>query len=228
MFNKDISIKINISEKILSLLILISCGWSYKKYTKNNIDLKINFDQNKYIVYSKLFPRFQQKKLIDIVSLLNEIFIFIAYRYTSYFKNFKLLHCCALNLNNKNIIIFGKHKSGKSSFCASKSTNFKNIIYGDDLLLFESQNITFKTLGFPIRLRRPLNKTIFEHIDKSKIIAGKKLAYIATKFFNNKCAGHIFEVDNFYEISNFNNLKKIKFTNISKILHKYVVDINKN
>ena len=176
---------------------------------------------------STYFPRFKKKIQSDIVSLINEILIFISYYYVYINKHLQLIHCSSLKLDKKNILIFGKHNIGKSTFCAHQSIKKNTIIYGDDLLLHDTKKGVFKSLGFPIRLRRPIDKKIINNFDKSKIVAGKKLAYIATNFFNSKNSGHTFEIDQFYELLKNSYLKSIKIIDVYKTLKKHTIDINR-
>ena len=94
-------------------------------------------------------------------------------------------------------------------------------------MIHDTKKAVFKSLGFPIRLRRPIDKKIIDNFDRRKIVAGKKLAYIATNFFNSKSSGYTFEIDQFYKLLKNSYLKSIKTIDVYKSLRKYTVDIYK-
>lgn len=226
--NKDLTVKIRSDAQILKLFLLISNGWHLKKNNKKEFkpDCILELNNKKFNLKSNLFSRFKNKSHYDLVSILNEFLIFLSYFYCSKLNNYILIHCCGYQQNNQNYILFANHKVGKSEFCAKKLFD-KSVLLADDLVLYNKKNAEFKSLGFSIRLRRPIKKHLIDIINKNNFISGKKYSYISSKSINIKKCGEIFHADNFFILSKLQKLKNILISDYFKLLNKNQINIYK-
>lgn len=226
--NQDLVIRIKANPQILKLFSYLSFGWELKEYNKSKFvtDCTLEYYNNKYCLKSKLFPRFKLKCHRDLISILNEFLIFISYFYTSQIKNFELLHCCAYQMNNENLIIFADHKVGKSEFCAIQLLNGAKLL-ADDLILYNKNTAEFKSLGFSIRLRRPVKENLVRLIKKDNFISGKRYSYINSKFVNLEKSGKVFYADNFYFLTKSKKLNQISLNDFFRNINNNKINIYK-
>lgn len=135
-------------------------------------------------------------------------------------KGINLYHCGGLQFQSKNTIIYGPHKSGKSNYIA-KNMSKANLIYADDILAYSKKSHNFFGLGFPIRLRRPINKKLIKLIPKKFFIAGKNLAFLRKEYANIAPVEHEFFFDLCFEIKTYKIVEKIPFYKVHKFLNNY-------
>jgi len=152
----------------------------------------------------------------DLIDILNEFFLFVAYYVTAKLEGASLLHCAAYKHDGKNTIVFGKKNSGKSSHVFSKSKEGA-IILADDLLIWQPKSAMAICLGLPIRMRRPVIGLEGNQEKKPQFIAGKQTAYAQRDAFQIAKAGLSFTPDKIYQLA-AHELKAVSFLKWLKVM----------
>lgn len=190
-------------------------GWAFEN-SKPKIDIFIKKTDKKYSLQSKRINSKPRDDFLDFINdLLNEIAITFGQK-----SNLKLIHCIAYeNIYKKNILVFGRHGSGKSSYMIKNQDKILNV-FSDDILLFSKKKLAFYSLGFPIRVRRPVKNF---KVMKTNTLLGERLCYILSKDLFIKEFKTLFFPDYIFEMSNDYQLKEQNILNLDKKIHEYMI-----
>ncbi len=142
----------------------------------------------------------------DLVSSVNELLIAIAYLVCHQRPDLLLIHAGAMinheaSEQQQNILLLGGHKAGKSTYLATQCQHHGSLVSDDLLLIDESGNLL--GLGFPLRLRRPIDEAIVAGIGAENILAGHSLAYLGPKAMPIYAAGKALHVDQVLLLENY-------------------------
>lgn len=216
--DKD-GIKININSSLLikETLQKIIKGWNFKEPALNT-DINIRKIKNKYSFVSN---RIISKPREDFLDFINDLLNEIAIHYSKKSK-LQLLHCVAYeSINKKKCLVFGGHGSGKSSYLIKNKESILSV-FSDDILLFSKKKLSFYSLGFPIRVRRPVKN--FKAL-KSNALLGERLCYVFSKDLLIKDLKTLFFPDYVFEMSSNFELKKSSILNLDKKIIQYTIGI---
>ena len=216
--DKDgIKITINAPLIIKETLQKIIKGWIFEE-TRLELDISIKKIENKYSLLSKRINSKPREDFLDFINdLLNEIAINFSQK-----SELSLIHCIAFEgIDKKKILVFGRHGAGKSSYMIKNKDKILNI-YADDILLFSKKNLSFYSLGFPIRVRRPVKNF---KILKTNCLLGERLCYVFSKDLFIKEFKTFFFPDYIFEINNNYQLIAESILNLDKKIHKYMIKV---
>lgn len=113
----------------------------------------------------------------DIISILNEILVAVAYACRAAIPHTSLIHAAGFSVGRQAEVVFGARKAGKSVLTARRAAA-GDLIYADDLLLWAERKLYFVGLGLAPRLRRPVLDDILVNLPKDAFIAGAYTCYL--------------------------------------------------
>lgn len=188
------------------------------------IDIEVLFSNDTFVIESIIDNK--PKIRFDIIDALNEFFLYFSYRIVSKTKfKYRLIHCSAFQENNKNTIIIGEKRAGKSQLVLNKAQS-DTLILADDLILWNTEKSNFVALGLPIRLRKtPHNLRQIEKL-KSSFLIGKYIMYSHNSLFNIAQLGEAFLLDKVSRLNTDHKLKKVSIFSSTKVIKTGL--INKN
>ena len=158
----------------------------------------------------------------DSISTINLILNEISFIVSSEIAGSTLIHCAAVKSSSGAILIFGDHKSGKSIYCAERSLDADQCL-ADDLLIMIEDPDQFLTLGFPIRIRRPVPEKILLKANSRHILTGASLCYLTSKNSNIASGGQTFSPAKAYWLNENRELMEIKKENIVNYITRFSV-----
>ena len=204
-----------------SLLAGTLAGWSITNDEANaEPDVSISFYEDEYTISSKCYDiHFKQT---DLISALNDTFICMAYHILTLVEGASLLHCAAYSINDQCNIVVGAKNTGKSTFIYEKARQGHRIA-ADDLLLWLPKRGLFKTLGLPIRMRRPVLKVDGELADNDKFYPGENIAYSKLRSFDVVDANTTFHLDRLWQLNDERTLRKVPLLRAFKVLRQYTI-----
>lgn len=199
----DVSLKCPTEFQLIASKLLI--GWSFQAATRDEYDVSVVSDQKNSVV-SKRYGLIGRHK--DIMSTFNVFLNAIAYEITAKLDNCRLVHAAAYKKNDEHIVVFGNKKAGKSSFIVNRCSSASECI-SDDLVVWDNE-CRILSLGFPVRLRRPISDALVAQLGKQSFLAGSSLAFVNPKSLNQIQAGK------WLDISRFQFLERHVAKNIEK------------
>ncbi|WP_417666788.1 hypothetical protein [Roseibium sp.] len=198
------------------------CGWAFETETSGAaVDISVEFDGTRFRTDSRIYV--DPILRTDPVHALNDFFLTLAYLYTRQNTDHHLIHCSAYSENDRNILLLGDKKSGKS-FAATLHGLTGNCFIADDLLLWNYKTGFFKALGLPPRIRRPVPEEIIEHVKPEAFLAGQNLAYLKKDAYKGTDAGSVLEFDQVRVFESPRICHDVKLINYAKELDKRRID----
>lgn len=201
----DITLNCQLAPPVARLLEVMLSGWSLlvARQPLAWVDLEVE-ELGKYKVQATSLGFHAEHK--DLVSTFNEVLICIAYLVCQKQQELVLIHGGALLMNQpngqvENTLLLGGHKAGKSTYLA-KHCQQDNLFVSDDLLWINGEGLILG-LGFPLRLRRPINEDVIALYGAKQLLAGHSLAYIGPKGLPVQPAGKPLHVDRVLLLENF-------------------------
>lgn len=187
---------LNISLKCPAVFHLLASkllsGWSCKAVTLKEYNISV-FNDHKYSVVSKRYGLIGRHK--DIISTFNVLLNAIAYEVTAKLEYCPLVHAAAFKKDDERIIVVGNKKAGKSTYIVNQCSSAGECI-SDDLVVWDNA-CRIMSLGFPVRLRRPINDGLVAKLGKQSFVAGSSLAFVNPKSVNQLPAGKWIDVSKF-------------------------------
>lgn len=162
--------------------------------------------------------------LVDksIVNVLNEFFVVLAYQWCNAEVTAHLLHCAGFRQNGENFVVVGEKNSGKSTRVLHAALDGLEIL-ADDLLLWYPSSGRFKTLGLPLRLRRPVHSKEGNGISNEMFFASDDIAYSKTGHFNIAPGGREFLLDKLLTLAPDHSCKNVPLLQTATKLHHHVI-----
>jgi len=186
----DVSLKCPAEFRLLASKLLI--GWSFQTATLQEYDVSVVSDQKNSVV-SKRYGLIGRHK--DILSTFNVFLNAIAYEVIAKLEKCLLVHAAAYKKNDEHIVVFGNKKAGKSTFIVDQCSSASECI-SDDLVVWDNE-CRILSLGFPVRLRRPISDTLVAQLGKQSFLAGSSLAFVNPKSLNQVRAGKWIDISSF-------------------------------
>ena len=186
----DVSLKCPTEFQLLASKLLI--GWSFQAATRDEYDVSVVSDQKNSVV-SKRYGLIGRHK--DIMSTFNVLLNAIAYEVTAKLEKCLLVHAAAYKKNDEHIVVFGNKKAGKSPFIVNRCSSASECI-SDDLVVWDNE-CRILSLGFPVRLRRPISDALVAQLGKQSFLAGSSLAFVNPKSLNQVRAGNWIDISSF-------------------------------
>lgn len=198
---------------IYMLMERLLVGWDIIKESYSTFDLNVG-KAEKYSIHSRKYGLLGRSR--DLVSSFNFLVNAISYEILCRNPKFQLVHAAGFTDKTSVNIILGGKKAGKSSFVSSEAGKFKRCI-GDDLLLWDG-NKTIIALGFPVRLRRPIDTNLIKKLGNNNLLVGRSLAFVNPNVLKQWPAGNANTINRFYllreyrpqEITFENGLSELK------------------
>lgn len=188
--------RLNVSLKCPSEFHLLASkllsGWSFQAVTLQEYDIYVVSDQKNSVVSNRYGLIGRHK---DIISTFNVLLNAIAYEVIAKLEHSLLVHAAAFKKNDEPIIVFGKKKAGKSTYIVNQCLSAGECI-SDDLIVWDNAR-RIMSLGFPVRLRRPISDVLLTKLGKQSFVAGSSLAFVNPKSVNQLNAGKWFDVSRF-------------------------------
>jgi hypothetical protein len=184
---------------IAGILSQILTGWAVTRSEQilTQYQISVAFSDDCYFVDSIVLN--QAETHTDLINAINELIVNLAYLVSNGEKNFRLVHCAAFVEDKMMNVIVGKKNRGKSSLVYRKALKGAEII-ADDLLIWQPKLGKFYSLGFPIRLRRPVLTLDGEQANPDSFFAGNGIAYSKKNAFHIAPAGKEFLLDRLQEL----------------------------
>lgn len=135
----------------------------------------------------------------DIVSILNEWLVALAYGVASQRPQEALIHAAGYADGAGGRVVFGARKSGKSVHVARAALQGAQV-FGDDVLLWNAKRACLTGLGIAPRLRRPVLPELVAAAPAGTWIAGKHTCYFNKDFINLAPAGATLSPDVYLEL----------------------------
>lgn len=157
---------------------------------------------------------------IDLIDVLNEVFVCLAYLYHHQRAQGDLIHCAAYIEGGENHIVVGPKNSGKSTLAHDKAKDGLHI-FADDLLFWDPITGQFITLGLPLRLRRPVVMRDGQPADPSHFFAGRSIAYSKQGVFDIAPMGYAFCVDRLWYMQPDHQVKAISLIKTASTLREF-------
>jgi len=214
-------ISVRAPEAIFELMQVTLCGWIIQRADRHYRPMIDIVDDGKLRVISSSFS--SARRHSDLVNTLNDAFIALAYCVRDLTPNSVLLHAAALSLNNQISIYFGRRKSGKSRYIAEKCID-RDICIADDLILYCDKSHLFQSLGFPVRLRRPIHASLLAKIDTSKILAGHSICYFTQSMCNMMPVGQVFRPDKLFQFQPQYKIHELPLAILDHHLGSYIIN----
>jgi hypothetical protein len=167
-------------------------GWSYRTVTLKEYDISVVNDRKSSVV-SKKYGLIGRHK--DIISTFNVLLNAVAYEVTARLEYCLLVHAAAFKKDDERIIVVGNKKAGKSTYIVNQCLSAGECI-SDDLVVWDNA-CRIMSLGFPVRLRRPINDDLVAALGKKSFVAGSSLAFVNPKSVNQLPAGKWIDVSKF-------------------------------
>lgn len=167
-------------------------GWSYKAVTLKKYDISVISDHKNSVV-SKKYGLIGRHK--DIISTFNVLLNAVAYEVTAKLEYCLLVHAAAFKKDDEHIIVVGNKKAGKSTYIVNQCSSAGECI-SDDLVIWDNA-CRIMSLGFPVRLRRPINDGLVAKLGKQSFVAGSSLAFVNPRSVNQLPAGKWIDVSKF-------------------------------
>lgn len=167
-------------------------GWSCKAVTLKEYDVCVVSD-HKNSVFSKRYGLIGRHK--DIISTFNVLLNAVAYEVAAQLDHCPLVHAAAFKKGDERIIVVGNKKAGKSTYIVNQCLGSGECI-SDDLVVWDNA-CQIMSLGFPVRLRRPINDGLVTKLGKQSFLAGSSLAFVNPKSVNQLPAGKWINVSKF-------------------------------
>ena len=215
-----VSITVQAPSHLCQLLEISLIGWSYDIIPFSEKSDIIVTQSKRYCIESR--TRNDLKSYSDLISTINLIINEISYIVSREIAGSTLIHCAAVRNRLGPILIFGDHKSGKSIYCAERSLDTDQCM-ADDLLIMLKDTYQFLTLGFPIRIRRPVPEKIISKINSKHILTGASLCYLTGKISNIASGGQTFSPVKAYWLNKNRELLEIKKENILNYISRFSV-----
>ena len=215
-----VSITVQAPGHLCRLLEISLIGWSYDIIPFSEKSDIIVTQSKRYCIESH--TTHDLKSYSDLISTINLIINEISYIVSSKIAGSTLIHCAAVKNSLGSILIFGDHKSGKSIYCAERSLDTDQCM-ADDLLIMLPDTNQFLTLGFPIRLRRPVPEKIISKVCGKHVLTGTSLCYLTSKTSNIASGGQTFSPVKAYWIDKNRELLEIKKENIVNYTTRFSV-----
>ena len=160
------------------------------------------------------------KNYADIVSMLNEILVALAYAVRHSVTGSALIHAAGHELGGSTQVTFGARKAGKSVLTARLAAQGARI-WADDLLLWIPKLKVFKGLGISPRLRRPVLPDIVETLPDNAFLAGEFTCYIRARSINLAAAGTVLKPDRVVELQKNQTLKEISWLKVGAEIERH-------
>lgn len=175
------------------LLQQILSGWDVVQVTGDTTtpDIRVS-GTDKFKLTSPYYS--SGKPYTDIVSILNEVLVALAYGCQYDKPDLCLIHAAGFRENKSNTVVFGTRKAGKSVLTARMAAEGYRI-YADDLLLWHAKRREFITLGIAPRLRRPVLPDLVEKLGAETLIAGAYTCYLIANKIDLAPAGEVLRPD---------------------------------
>ena len=195
-------------------------GWHVSSIAKSgSADIQVGWENDQFFIESNLVK--SVPKRVDLIDVLNEFFLSLAYLTTAKTEGAQLIHCAAFNVHGRQSIIFGKKNSGKSSLTFEKARVGAEIL-ADDMLVWLPRSATFTCIGLPLRMRRPVIGLEGTEEEKKWFIAGKQIAYAQKDAFRIASAGYSFVPDKIYRLEN-RSLSPVPFLSWPKAITEHSI-----
>lgn len=218
---RNCQITVRAPEAIFELLQVALCGWIIQRADQHDRPMIDIVDDGKLRVISSSFRGARRHS--DLVNTLNDVFIALAYCVRDLKPNSVLLHAAALSSNNQISIYFGRRKSGKSRYVAEKCID-RHICIADDLILYCTKSHLFQSLGFPVRLRRPIHASLLDKIDTSKILVGHSICYFTQSMCNLMPVGQVFRPDKLFQFQPEYQIQALPLAILDHHLGSYIIN----
>lgn len=179
------------------LLARMLAGWEFAEVaTIAAPDLKVVEDGGFHLIS----PHYQSgKSWRDIVSILNEVLVVLAYAARAGVPGSQLIHAAGFERDGETTVLFGARKAGKSVFTARIAATGQRI-WADDLLLWLPRGREFRGLGIAPRLRRPVLPDILDALPQDALIVGEYTCYLRADRIDLAPAGRVLRPDRLAEL----------------------------
>ena len=169
-----------------------------------------------------LASRFYQsgKTYQDIVSMLNEVLVGLAYAVRELVPGSAMIHAAGHNLRGETRVVFGARKSGKSVLTARLAMEGAEI-WADDLLLWFPKSRYFKGLGMAPRLRRPILEDLLTKIPTDSLLVGEYTCYIRADRIRMAPAGKILKPDSLLELQPDQTFRHIPWLQVTREIDRH-------
>lgn len=159
----------------------------------------------------------------DLIDALNEVFVCLAYLVTGTIDGAVLLHCAAYGAADRCQIVVGDKNTGKSTRAYHQAYNGISIA-ADDLLIWTPKQGTFRTLGLPIRMRRPVLSPSGALADPDKFFAGRHITYARKGAFDVMPAGQTLILDHLWKLGPNHTATQVSILKIPTTLNQHLID----
>lgn len=200
-------------------------GWHFTEVTccSEQVDIIVSHQKDSFYIDATILDK--PKIVDDLLDALNEFFLCLSYLTANKNNCFKLIHCASYVEDDKNIIVIGQKKSGKSELVLSKAIS-GNLIYADDLLLWNPKKGVFISLGLPLRIRKSSPLLSDHTLIKDKFLIGKNILYSHQKYFNNAKFGVSFSLDRLKTVDKNFKTKNVPIHKILTYLEQHLISDN--
>lgn len=197
-------------------------GWTIAQtHATNPADITVRFFDNAYHVDANVLETIQQHD--DIIDTLNEVLVCLSYTMTTQTKGAVLLHCAAYGTTEACHIVVGEKNSGKSTLAYDRARSGQSIA-ADDLLIWIPRQGVFRTLGLPIRMRRPVLSPNGDLADPDKFFAGAHIAYSRKDAFDIMPAGQTLWLDRLWTLGPQHQVQNVPVLKIATTLNRHLID----
>ncbi len=202
---------------VRKLLTTVLSGWHNSTSGCASPEIRVTCE-TRYVLESAFYM--PTRGYSDLISLLNELLIAIAYAVKGQRSDLILLHGAAYENGAGSTVIFGEKKAGKSVLIAENAMRGARI-YADDILLWSPKALNFAGLGMSPRLRRPVLKTIIESFGQQHLIAGQHTCYLSARALRLAPAGKSFSPDRVVELQQGGVTRQVRFYNVRQKIEQH-------
>lgn len=186
----DICINVFAPVEIHLLSQRLMVGWEFTRLSTSSPNICITKDK-KYNV--KSIKHGLLGRHTDLVSTFNQFLIGLAYYVADTISDATLIHGAAYIEDSECVLVLGDKKSGKSYLTAQKCSKGALSI-SDDLLIWDGAS-KITSLGFPIRLRRPVSDELLTMIGPQNLLVGHSLAFVNPTTLRLQVGGRQWEIN---------------------------------
>lgn len=195
---------------VRQLLAAVLSGWNDASTDGADPQIRVSFGP-RYVLDSAFYT--PARGYSDLVSLLNEVLIAIAYGVKDQRPDLVLLHGAAYEDAAGSKVVFGEKKAGQSVLIAERAARGA-LIYADDILLWSPTALKFAGLGMSPRLRRPVAEPTIEGLGRRNFIAGLHTCYVAAGALRLASAGRNFSPDRVIDLRPGGETHPVRFYDV--------------
>lgn len=197
-------------------------GWNFtptKFSTTPDIEVRRG---ERYQLFSSYFE--SGRSWADIVSILNEWLVALAYGVAAQRPKDALVHAAGYSDQTGARVVFGARKSGKSVHVARAALKGAQV-FGDDVLLWRTKQASLIGLGIAPRLRRPVLPDLTASAPVGTWITGEYTCYFNKDFINLAPAGTTLCPDMYLEFDEERSLKPVPLWQILSTIARHRISV---